>query len=169
LIEGLVEAAIRLFQSSIFNLQFRRRTMKRRDLLGGGIVGGLIGAAGSASSAAAAEPAAAQRQQNPDFTEIVDAIDELRQQFAAQRQFTEITQIRDAQRLFLRANHKMPDFIEVGANHWFQLYDWHVRWQQELNLGRDSQGRYTILFMGTTVIMRPENQDGYIGQAYDLR
>lgn len=145
--------------------------MKRRDLLGSGVLGGLIGAIGGGDQPveAAAEPAAQRQQNQQDFKEIVDAIDRLRDQFSTQRQFTEVAPIREAQRLFLRANHKMPDFIEVGASHWFQLYDWHIRWQQELNLGRDAQGRYTILFMGTTVIMRPENQDNYISQPYDVR
>lgn len=143
--------------------------VKRRDLLGGGILGGLFGAFG-ASEAEATEPAAVQRQQPPeDFSEIVDSIEKLRRQIADQRVFTEIGPIREAQRVFLRANQKMPDFIEVGANHWFQLYDWHVRWQQQLNLGRDAQGHYTMLFMGTTVILRPDNQDGYISAPYDLR
>lgn len=146
--------------------------VKRRDLLGGGIFGGLLSAFGrsEAEGAEASETAAAQRQQPPeDFKEIVDALDKLRQQIADQRVFTEIAPIREAQRVFLRANQKMPDFIDVGARHWFQLYDWHVRWQQQLNLGRDAQGHYTMLFMGTTVILRPDNQDGYISAPYDLR
>jgi hypothetical protein len=141
--------------------------LKRRDVLGGGILGGLMGAVGPAEAEGAAT---AQRQQSQeDFREIVDALDRLREQFTRHRSFTEIAPIRDAQRLFLRANQKMPDFIEVGASHWFQLYDWHVRWQQELNLGRDAQGHYTILFMGTTVILRADNPDGFISAPYDSR
>ena len=144
--------------------------VKRRELLSGGILGGLMGVFGASSSPAdAAEPAAQRQSQDEDFHEIVAALDKLRQQIADQRTFAEIGPIRDAQRNFLRTNQKMPDFIEVGANHWFQLYDWHVRWQQPLNLGRDGQGRYTILFMGTTVIMRPENQDNYLSAPYDIR
>jgi hypothetical protein len=63
----------------------------------------------------------------------------------------------------------MPDFLEVGANPWFALYDWHVRWQQELTVQRDGQGRYTILFMGTTVILRADSQDAFVGMPYDVR
>jgi hypothetical protein len=144
--------------------------VKRRELLGGGILGGVLGALGEPDPASA-EPLPAGQRQPPDqdLREIVEALDKLRQQIVTQRTFAEIAPIRDAQRNFLRTNQKMPDFIEVGANHWFQLYDWHVRWQQPLNLGRDGQGRYTILFMGTTVIMRPENQDNFISAPYDVR
>src|SRR5688500_15477964 len=111
--------------------------VKRRDLLSGGILGGLMGVFGAGPSARAdghradaGEPAAAQRQQSrEDFKEIVDALEKVRQEIADQRAFPEIGPIREAQRLFLRSNQKMPDFIEVGAAHWFRLYDWHVRWQ----------------------------------------
>lgn len=144
--------------------------VKRRDLLGGGVVGGLVGAFSAGSGIAEAGAPAAQRQlPDQDLHDIVVALDKLRQQITDQRAFSEIGTIREAQRNFLRSNQKMPDFIEVGATHWFQLYDWHVRWQQELNVGRDGQGRYTILFMGTTVILRPENQDGYMSAPYDVR
>jgi hypothetical protein len=88
---------------------------------------------------------------------------------AGLRTFPEINSIRDAQRTFLRANLKMPDYIEVGGGPWFSLYDWHVRWQQQLNLGRDAQGRYTILFMGTTVILRADSPDSFMSLPYDVR
>jgi hypothetical protein len=147
--------------------------VKRRDLLGGGILGGLMGILGGSRDEAAAEPAGGgQRPQSPprdDVQDIVEALDKLRQEIADQRAFPEIGPIRDAQRLFLRSNQKMPDFVEVGASHWFRLYDWHVRWQQPLNLGRDAGGHYTLGFMGTTVILRPDNPDSYISAPYDLR
>jgi len=146
--------------------------VKRRDLLSGGMLGGLLGAfaAPDAEAAEAGELSAAQRQPSPEgFKDIADAIASLRQEFASQYAFNDISAIRNAQRNFLRANQKMPDFIEVGAGLWFQLYDWHVRWQQTLNAGRDPQGHYTIVFMGTTVVLRPDNPDSFISAPYDLR
>ena len=148
--------------------------VKRRDLLGGGMLGGLLGALGATegevAEAAAAEPGGAQRQPPPEgLREITDALVGLREEFSNQYAFNDIGAIRNAQRTYLRANQKMPDFIEVGVGLWFQLYDWHVRWQQALNLGRDGQGRYTMLFMGTTVILRPDNPDAFISAPYDLR
>jgi hypothetical protein len=67
---------------------------------------------------------------------------------------------------FLAANGKFPDCIEVGADVWWALHDWHVRWQQPITLGRDPIGRYTILLMQTIVIMRPESKNA-IGVPYD--
>src|SRR5262245_2362195 len=145
--------------------------VKRRDLLGGGLAGGLLGAlAGDVDAAAPTASEAAQRPAPPEgFKDVADAIVSLREELMAQHSFNEIGSIRTAQRTFLRTNLKMPDFLEVGAAAWYALYDWHVRWQQELNLGRDPQGRYTILFMETTVILRPDSQDAFIGTPYDIR
>jgi len=38
---------------------------------------------------------------------------------------------------------------------------------QAMTLGRDSQGRMTIMVMATTVIMRPDLGFNYIGLPYD--
>ena len=142
----------------------------RRDLLGGGILGGLLGGLGN-DRAEAGEPAAQRQQQQSieDFSEVVNAIDKLRQQIASERAFTEIAPVRDAQKTFLRVNQHLPNFVEVGTLHWFNVYDWHVRWQQPLNVGRDPLGRYTILFMGTTLIMRTDMTDNYMSMPYDER
>ena len=139
--------------------------MKRREVLGGGVLAGVLGALGAEGSAQAAQ----RRPDAADVDQIVDAINRLRETVAGLRTFPEINPIRDAQRTFLRANLKMPDFIEVGSGPWFSLYDWHVRWQQQLNLGRDAQGRYTILFMGTTVILRADSPDSFMSLPYDTR
>jgi hypothetical protein len=50
------------------------------------------------------------------------------------------------------------------------VYDWHVRYRQPLNIGRNAEGRYTIVLMTTTVVMRPDLLAGsYIGAPYDSR
>jgi hypothetical protein len=79
----------------------------------------------------------------------------------------ELALVREAQKTFLRANGKMPDLIEVGWDMWFAAYDWHVRWQQPVNVGRDPTGRYTLLLFQTLLILRPEMPGGYVGVPYD--
>lgn len=143
----------------------------RRDLLGGGILGGLVGGL-AGDSAEAGEAGAAQRQQQQqteDFSQVVTAIDRLRQEIARGPSFSEIAPVREVQKAYLRSNQHFPNFIDVGAGHWFGVYDWHVRWQQPLNLGRDPQGRYTIAYLGTTLILRSEMTDGYMSVPYDER
>ena len=67
------------------------------------------------------------------------------------------------------ANKVTGDFIETGADIWQQVYDWHVRFQQPISLGRTPEGRYTILLLATTVVMRPDKAPGFIGLPFDNR
>ena len=47
------------------------------------------------------------------------------------------------------------------------LYDWHVKYQQPLNVTRQPDGRYLMQFMFSTLLLRPEQDSGYIGYPYD--
>lgn len=137
--------------------------MNRRHLIGTGVVGGLAGLL--ADRAHAGEAAQGRGDSEP----LAAAVDRLRDELQRQNLFTGIQPIRDAQQLFLRANGKLPDFIEVSLEHWFAVHDWHIRWQQPLTIGRDTNGRYTLLLMQTVVVMRPDTQPAYIGLPYDQR
>jgi hypothetical protein len=141
----------------------------RRGVLGTAALAALGIVAGRAKPEASSDGGAAADQQLPERSvdRITEAIAALRLELRTQRQFTELDAIRDVQKQFLRANAKFPDFIEVGSDLWFAVHDWHVRWQQPLTLGRDGLGRYTILLNATTVIMRTDSADNYLGQGYD--
>jgi hypothetical protein len=144
---------------------FRRRTMiPRRHVLGGALAGGVLGAL--------TEPeveAAAQSSDRVDLAPIVRALNDLRGEVRVQRQFVEIATLREAQLVFLRSNGKLPDYIDVGTEHWFSAHDWHIRWQQPLNVSRDASGRLTLVLMSTLLILRPEAQPNYMSLPYDNR
>ena len=86
-----------------------------------------------------------------------------------ERPFAELAEIREQQRIFLKTSHKFPDFIDVGVNVWDRLDDWHVRQQLPLNIVRRDDGRYTMAFMFTTLVLRPDQADGYVSFGYDAR
>jgi hypothetical protein len=136
--------------------------MGRRDVVGGGLLGL------SALFETGSEAAAAQRTDNE---EVAREIDELRQ--ALERRldpaFDELREIRQQQRTFLKASQKFPDFIEIGIDVWERVYDWHVRNQVPATIARRDDGRYTMALMFTTLILRPELMDGYVGFGYDVR
>jgi hypothetical protein len=136
--------------------------VERRHVIGGGVLGGLLGALG-ADAAEAGQSSSSNREEAQMITR---AIDQLRTELRNQRIFSELAAIRDIQLRYLVANGKFPDFLEVGTDVWFQVHDWHVRWNQPLNLGRDIQNRPTILLMQTTIILRPELKE-FIGIPYD--
>jgi hypothetical protein len=139
----------------------------RRQLLGGAVMSGVVGVLAPAS--AEADAAGEQRGGDQDMSEVVRALDRIRSEIQNHRTFSEIALVREAQKAFLRVNGKMPDFIEVGSDVWFGAYDWHVRWQQPLSVGRDPLGRYTLALTQSLLILRSEMQSGYVGTPYDSR
>jgi hypothetical protein len=137
--------------------------MERRNLVGGGLVAGL-----TALLAPEADAAAAQRA-GDDGEQVSRALGELRATIENNynRPWRPIALIREQQRMWMIANHKYPDFIEVGLELWEALHDWHIRFQQPINMVRTSDGRYAMSFMFTTLILRPEMQPNYVGTPYD--
>src|SRR5262245_35308386 len=142
----------------------------RRNLVTGGLVGGVLGALAGDDAAEAAPTAAAAADVNDEMvSKIVTAIAGLRTELQGLKGFPEIAPIRDIQITHLRANGKLPDYIEVGTTLWYSVHDWHIRWQQPLNIGRDNTGRYTLLFGQTYLIMRLDAAPSYLGVPYDNR
>ncbi len=137
----------------------------RRRVLGATLFGGLAGTL-APSGSAGAEPADISDQL---AREVVEALKNLRQAIEAPRHFSELSGIRARQVDFLRAQGKLPDFIDVAVDVWFALHDWHVQYRQPVTIGRDATGRYTIRVLDTSVVLRPDAAAGYIGPAYDSR
>jgi len=82
---------------------------------------------------------------------------------------SELARIREQQRIFLRANQKFPDIIEIGINVWESVYDWHVRHHQPLSVVRNPEGRYAMTVGFTTLILRPDYVENYVGVGMDMR
>ncbi len=136
--------------------------MERRDVVGSGLLGlTAVFATGSESAAAL----------QTDSREVAREIDELRQTLDSRLDpsFSELREIRQQQRTFLKASQKFPDFIELGVDVWDRLYDWAGRHQVTPNIVRRDDGRYTMGFMFTTLVLRPELMDNYVGFGYDVR
>jgi hypothetical protein len=135
----------------------------RRNVLGSSLLAGLSGAL-TTPEAADAAPMAAEDTSGAAAT----AIDRLRTSFERQSSpatvAESIGQIRQQQRIFIRANQKYPDYIEVGIGVWEDVYDWHVRYQQPITAARLADGRYVLSYMFTNLIQRtdqPAQIDGF--------
>jgi hypothetical protein len=133
--------------------------VERRNLVGGGFVAGI-----TALVAAATPPEAAAQD-----AEVARAANQMR--ILLERHYdgpwTGVAQIRNQQRIWLRTTQKFPDFIEIGVGIWESLYDWHVRFQQQLNVSRAADGRYVMAFMFTTLILRSDVDPSYVGPPFD--
>jgi|SRR6185369_5782628 len=138
----------------------------RRQLL---TVGGLFGALAPAG----AEPAYGEAQMSDraaaDMVTTLRSISDRIRDMIAQQSFDAILPLRNRQIEYLKANNKFPDFIDVSADIWMAVYDWHVRLQQPLTLGRDSTGRYTLMLGYTALVLRPDVVSNFMSAPYDNR
>ena len=80
--------------------------------------------------------------------------------------FGTVVRLREQFTQFVRANFKFPDYCEIGLAVFYDLYDWHVKHGQALQFAQ-YQNRLTIRFMFTQLILRPEVDPNYIGDAFD--
>jgi hypothetical protein len=151
--------------------------LSRRDLLSGAVVGSPIighradralaeGRDPSMAEGPAVAPQAAQISERSG-QDIVQALKDLRSAITAPQTFPEIQPVRTKQVEFLRGQGKFPDYLDVGVDIWFGVYDWHIRHLQPITLGRDSSGRYTLTLLTTTLVLRMDADVRYVGVAYD--
>lgn len=133
------------------------------------IQSGLLASIGSATLAAPQDAAAGQDAGERLLASALRGIDSTLQQQAESRNahWHVVRQLQEQQRQFLKASHRYPEFIEVGPRAWESLVEWHVREQQTLNLTRAADGRYVMAFMFTSVLLRPDLDDNYVGFGFD--
>src|SRR5688500_4702664 len=79
----------------------------------------------------------------------------------------QIGRIRDRCTTHLRAAGKFPDFMEIGIAPFYDVYDWHIRHQQQIQIVRISEQRFAIQFMFTQLIVRWEQDMNYLGVPFD--
>jgi hypothetical protein len=138
----------------------------RRSLLGAGLVAGI----GAAAGVEAAPPP--QQQTERILEEIVASLGQLRKETITWRDQMApgqgiVETIRRHQRTFLKSAQKYPDYMDVGIRPWEAICDWHALFGHQWNVTRTPEGRYATNFLLTTVILRPEQSEDYIGLPYD--
>jgi hypothetical protein len=145
--------------------------MSRRTVLGGPAFGGLLASlAPTAGAEAAPEPAMQKTSEEAmALQEVVKALIGLKDEIKRENEFWELNALRDPIRTFLRTTGKYPDYMEVGIDTWHNVHDWYIRRMQPPAIGRNADGRYTIMLMGTMLIMRVDTQPGYVGIPFDNR
>jgi cystathionine beta-lyase family protein involved in aluminum resistance len=136
--------------------------MERRELVGGGLVASLAALAAPERAEAAAAGA-----EDEEIARVARSLEELRRVYEQQVQAPNVDELRRQQRAFLKSHQKYPDFVEVGADVWEAVYFWHVKHQQPIVARMMADGRYAITFMFTTVVLRADQPDSYVGYPYD--
>ena len=67
---------------------------------------------------------------------------------------------------YTKTSGRFPEYCDIGLSVFYDVYDWHVRHQQPVNISRVSEQRVAIQFMFTQLVVRPENELTYIGTPY---
>lgn len=67
---------------------------------------------------------------------------------------------------YAKTSGKFPDYCDIGLAVFTDVYDWHVRNQQQIQIVRVSE-RMAIQFMFTQLILRWENDMNYVGTPFD--
>jgi hypothetical protein len=67
----------------------------------------------------------------------------------------------------LKSAGKFPDYCEVGKQYFDEVYDWHVRHMQPIQMTRTAENQMVIQFMFTQLVLRSEMDETYCGQPYD--
>ena len=138
--------------------------LSRREVLAGGLVGSLAG-----DSVDLAEEPQADREWQRDIDRALRGIGQ-----SLERAYNSnslgigvVAALRKTFDTFVRSNGKFPDFCEIGLGVFYEVYDWHVKNGQQIVVTRQVDNRYAIQFMFTTLILKHENEAGYIGYPYD--
>lgn len=78
-----------------------------------------------------------------------------------------LSDIRARYTTHIRSAGKFPDFLEIGVDVFYQVYDWHVRHNQQIQITRVAEQRFAIQWMFTQLIVRWEQDPKYIGVPFD--
>ena len=142
--------------------------VSRRELITAGVAGTLTTAAPARSLASGEEQEANREGQREIARQIQNVEEVLRSAYLSPSlSHGVIARLRSDFETFIRANQKFPDFIEVGVAVFWEIYDWHVKHQQQVMVTRLADGRYALQFMFTSLILRPEQDRNFIGIPFD--
>jgi hypothetical protein len=137
----------------------------RREVMTAGVIGPL-----------ASTTAPARTEAMDDLDRVVSEVRAV--QLSVQRLNTSITEaarvtagaladLRERFAVYLRTTGRFPEYIDVGVDVFYEAYDWHVRHQQPLQVSRQAGSRLALVFMYTQLVLRPEQERGFIGIPYD--
>ena len=78
-----------------------------------------------------------------------------------------VGQVKGRIETFLKSSGKFPEFCDIGTAVFYDVYEWHVKHQQQINVTRMADQRLMIQFMFTQLVLRWENDGNYIGMPFD--
>ena len=149
--------------------------ISRREVVTAGVLGTLVGSTADLSAEARVERAKAEAAQDDAGT--IRALNQINQELQRLNGIVDtgsrvttgayLGDIRGRFTVHLRASGKFPDFMEIGIDPFYEVYDWHIRHQQQIQITRISEQRFAIQWMFTQLIVRFEQDPRFLGIPYD--
>lgn len=145
--------------------------ISRREVVTAGVLGTLSTAAPQAAASAAAQGADAQAVAS-GLANLKTQLEELNRHVnaglvASSMSIGRVGQVKDRLEGYLRTSGRFPEFCDIGTSVFFDIYEWHVKHQQQIQITRLADQRLMIQFMFTQLILRWENDINYISAPYD--
>ena len=148
--------------------------ISRREVVTAGVLGTFVGSPADLSAEARGERAKVEAAQ--DDAGIIRALNAIEKElerlngvFDSTSRVTSgyLSEIRGRFTIHLRAAGKFPEFMEIGIDPFYEVYDWHVRHQQQIQITRIAEQRFAIQWMFTQLILRHEQDPKYLGIPFD--
>ena len=140
--------------------------ISRREVVTAGVLGTL--------ATGTAEPSQGQSdaQLSASVRSLEDKLNELKVSLEQgmrgnSMNYGHVGQVKTVIQKYAKVSGKFPDWCEVGLDVFYDVYDWHVRHQQQIQITRIAEQRLAIQFMFTQLILRWENAENYVGTPYD--
>jgi hypothetical protein len=141
--------------------------ISRREVVTAGVLGTLA-TAGTAEAAATQEVEALKA----GFKALEDKLEDLQNSIdqglrGNSMNFGNIGVVKSRLEQYAKTSGKFPEYCEVGLTVFHDVYDWHARNQQQIQITRIAEQRIAIQFMFTQLILRWENDINYVGTPFD--
>ena len=139
--------------------------ISRREVVTAGVLGTLASGSEASQSQSDSQLTASVKSLEDKLNELKLAVEQgLR---GNSMSYGNVGQVKSAIQKYAKVSGKFPDWCEVGLEVFYDVYDWHVRHQQQIQITRIADQRMAIQFMFTQLILRWENAETYIGTPYD--
>lgn len=143
--------------------------ISRREVVTAGVLGSLTGSAVTADAAQSSQDDAQTRAVLNRMVQEIQRMNTTLEQGLRGPGLDagQISRIRERLTLHLRSAGKFPDFMEIGTSLFYEVYDWHVRHAQQIQITRMADQRFAIQFMFTQLIVRWEQDANFLGVPFD--
>jgi hypothetical protein len=137
------------------------------------VTAGVLGTLATAGTVESAEMQSSEGQALKEgFKGMSDKLTDLRQSFdqalrGNSMSFGGVGAVKSRIELYAKTSGKFPEYCDIGLSIFYDVYDWHVRNQQQIQITRLADQRMAIQFMFTQLILRFEADTNFVGSPFD--